>query len=110
MSLTRDDGNLSNWCVICGFRVASTPEPKTLPGDFCNSGSVDAADYTVWRNTLGQTGTSLAADGTGSSDMPDGLSMPWTTISGMPILVRWFCRVAARSRALPFPNQRLRYW
>ena len=30
------------------------------------SGVVDAADYVVWRNTLGQSGTGLAADGNGN--------------------------------------------
>jgi hypothetical protein len=34
-----------------------------LPGDYNNNGIVDAADYIVWRNTLGQSGTGLAADG-----------------------------------------------
>ena len=34
-----------------------------LPGDFNQDGVVDAADYVLWRNTKGQTGTGLAADG-----------------------------------------------
>ncbi len=34
-----------------------------LPGDYSGDGVVDAADYTVWRNMLGQTGSGLAADG-----------------------------------------------
>lgn len=29
------------------------PLPQLLPGDFNNDGTVDAADYTVWRNGLG---------------------------------------------------------
>ena len=31
-------------------------------GDFNNDGRVDLADFTVWRDTLGQTGVGLAAD------------------------------------------------
>lgn len=31
-------------------------------GDFNGDGNVDAADYTVWRDSLGQTGAGLAAD------------------------------------------------
>jgi hypothetical protein len=34
-----------------------------LPGDFNQDGSVDAADYAVWRKSVGQTGAALAADG-----------------------------------------------
>ena len=29
----------------------------TIVGDYNHNGIVDAADYTVWRDTLGQTGT-----------------------------------------------------
>jgi hypothetical protein len=34
-------------------------------GDYNHNGIVDAADYTVWRDTLGQTGLKLEADGDG---------------------------------------------
>ncbi len=34
-------------------------------GDYNANGVVDAADYTVWRDSLGQAGTDLPADGTG---------------------------------------------
>jgi hypothetical protein len=44
----------------------------TISGDYNFNGAVDAADYTVWRNTLGHTGFGLAADSTGPSGMPDG--------------------------------------
>lgn len=33
------------------------------PGDYNRDGFIDAADYTVWRDTLGQAGFELAADG-----------------------------------------------
>ncbi len=35
---------------------------QVLYGDFNQDGIVNAADYTVWRDTLGQTGEGLAAD------------------------------------------------
>jgi len=38
-----------------------------LAGDYNGNGVVDAADYTVWRNTLNQTGSNLAADGNGDN-------------------------------------------
>ena len=34
-----------------------------IEGDYNNDGIVDAADYTVWRDSLGLTGEGLAADG-----------------------------------------------
>jgi hypothetical protein len=44
-----------------------------FPGDYNDDGVVDAADYTVWRDALGQTGGNLAADGTGPDGTPDGV-------------------------------------
>jgi hypothetical protein len=48
-----------------GWSVAA---PPTLAGDYNGNGTVDAADYTVWRDTLGST-TDLRANGdnTGAS-------------------------------------------
>jgi T5SS/PEP-CTERM-associated repeat protein len=37
-----------------------------LAGDYNQNGVVDAADYVVWRNSLGQSATDLAADGNGN--------------------------------------------
>jgi hypothetical protein len=36
-----------------------------IAGDYNEDGSVDAADYTVWRDSFGTTGFGLAADGSG---------------------------------------------
>jgi arabinogalactan endo-1,4-beta-galactosidase len=38
---------------------------STIPGDYNNDGSVDPADYVVWRDTLGESGA-LSADGNGN--------------------------------------------
>ena len=42
-----------------------------MRGDFNQNGTVDAADYVVWRKTLGQidTGNGLAGDGDGDGDV-----------------------------------------
>jgi hypothetical protein len=40
-----------------------------LFGNYNNNGAVDAADYVVWRDTLGQTGNGLAADGNGNGQV-----------------------------------------
>jgi len=50
-----------------GFRVARV-EPGLLPGDYNMNGTVDAADYTIWRDTLGSTEDLRAnGDDTGTS-------------------------------------------
>ena len=51
-----DDGDLEMTGELAIVAVA-------LPGDYNNDGLVDAADYTVWRDTAGQEGPGLAADG-----------------------------------------------
>ncbi len=42
-----------------------------LPGDYNQNGTVDAADYIVWRKSEGQTGAGLAADGDGNGVIND---------------------------------------
>jgi hypothetical protein len=50
----------------------NSPPPSNM-GDYNDDGTVNAADYTVWRNTLGQMVTAgNGADGTGPSGVPDG--------------------------------------
>lgn len=44
-----------------------------IAGDYNGNGVVDAADYTVWRDSRGATGTGLPADGTGPGGAPDGV-------------------------------------
>jgi T5SS/PEP-CTERM-associated repeat protein len=47
-------------------RLYTTGELRvTLQGDYNANGKVDAPDYTIWRNTLGQSGVGLPADGNG---------------------------------------------
>ncbi|MCA9189125.1 MAG: dockerin type I repeat-containing protein [Pirellulaceae bacterium] len=47
------------------FPNAIAPAVASLPGDYNNNGRVDAADYTVWKDSFGST-ASLAADGNGN--------------------------------------------
>jgi Electron transfer DM13 len=52
---------ISVWCKVANVSFGSG-EFAAVPGDYNSNGVVDAADYTVWRNTLGST-TDLSANG-----------------------------------------------
>ena len=43
-----------------------------VAGDYTGDGSVDAADYALWRKSLGQSGVGLAADGNGNNEIDAG--------------------------------------
>jgi hypothetical protein len=49
-----------------------TTLPMLLAGDYNGDGAVDAADYVVWRDTTGQSGSGLAADGNGNQQIDQG--------------------------------------
>jgi hypothetical protein len=53
-----------------------------LPGDYNRDGSVDAADYVVWRKTMGQTGSGLAADGNHNNQIDSGDFDVWRATFG----------------------------
>ncbi|MGI9457172.1 MAG: dockerin type I domain-containing protein, partial [Aeoliella sp.] len=45
---------------------ATAPDPQdAVPGDYDRSGTVDAGDFTIWKESYGQTGLGMAADGNG---------------------------------------------
>jgi hypothetical protein len=46
-------------------------------GDYNRNGIVDAADYVLWRKTLGQTGRGLPADGNDSGEVESGDYTVW---------------------------------
>lgn len=56
-------------------------EAAGLDGDYNDDGTVDAADYTVWRDSLGST-TMLEADGDGSGTIDTGDYAVWVTNYG----------------------------
>lgn len=47
--------------AFSGYQTTLSLPPITIQGDFNGNGKVDAADYTIWRDSLGST-TQLAAD------------------------------------------------
>jgi hypothetical protein len=54
----------------------------SLPGDYNRNGTVDAADYALWRKTLNQTGLNLPADGNGNNVVDGGDLTVWRTNFG----------------------------
>ena len=63
----------SNNTTLAKINVV-VPEPTILAGDYNRDGTVDAADYTLWRDTLGakvNQGTVADGDGGGRIGLPD---------------------------------------
>lgn len=85
--------------VLVGGSITVMPLQTALAGDYNGNGAVDAADYVLWRNTTGQTGTGLPADGNGNNSIDAGDYNVWragfgqTAASGL-----------AAATAVPEPN------
>ncbi|QDU87067.1 hypothetical protein Pla175_04220 [Pirellulimonas nuda] len=68
-SRTLSDGGWDGWVFESPISYTLQPNPPTaapaplLPGDYNRDGALDAADYTVWRDALGQ---SVATPGAGA--------------------------------------------
>lgn len=57
-----------------------------LAGDYNSDGVVDAADYTVWRNSVGSVGANLPADGNGDAKVDADDYSIWKDNFGQPEL------------------------
>ena len=66
-----------------GIAIWSDPSAPVL-GDYNHNGVVDAADYTVWRNSLGQAGANLVADGNGNNQIDSDDYTVWKSNFGEP--------------------------
>ncbi len=53
-----------------------------LTGDYNDDGVVDAADYTVWRDSFGQSGSDLPADGDGNGTVDEADYVVWKSHYG----------------------------
>jgi hypothetical protein len=60
--------------------------PAGIPGDYNLNGAVDAADYALWRDMLGQSGSGLAADGNGDGTVNDADFDMWRANLGLGAL------------------------
>ena len=72
--------SLDEFNAAIGFRVAARTQLNPI-GDYNGNGTVDAADYTLWRDTLGST-TNLAADGNNNHVIDAGDYDIWKTNFG----------------------------
>jgi alpha-amylase len=75
---------------------------RSVPGDFNVDGVVDASDYTVWRDRLGQVENGLVADGDFDGDVDNDDYLVWKSAFG-------FARApltagAAAASAVPEPT------
>jgi Metallo-peptidase family M12B Reprolysin-like/Dockerin type I domain len=68
-----DSGQIS---TVLGTTTFPQPFTASATGDFNHNGIVDAADYTLWRDTLNST-TNLAADGDKSGKIDQGDYAVW---------------------------------
>lgn len=71
-----DDGDLGKLYIDLSpsFDVVL---PDVMPGDYNDDGIVNAADYSVWRNSLGAVGSNLPADGNGNGSVDAGDYAIW---------------------------------
>ena len=82
-----------------GFNLYENP---ALPGDYNGNGTVDAADYTVWRNSLGTTGLEPyeLGDGDGDGEVTELDYEVWRSQYGQTIPTG----AAAAAAAVPEPG------
>ena len=62
--------------------LSTTSTPVVVHGDYNGNGTVDAADYTVWRDHLGQTFTLPGRDPTNSNAINQQDYTYWTSRFG----------------------------
>ena len=69
----------ANNVYIDNLRVTNNDLPplEELAGDYNGDNTVNAADYTIWRDTFGQSGSDLPADGNGNNGIDAGDYEVW---------------------------------
>jgi MprA protease rhombosortase-interaction domain-containing protein len=78
-------GNFTVSNVWIGGAATMLPPTLTSQGDFNKDGEVNSADYVVWRNTIGQSGSNLAADGNGNYQVDVDDYRIWRSHFGMAV-------------------------
>jgi hypothetical protein len=73
------DSGVTTSRVNGSLQIGAVP---AIAGDYNQNGTVDAADYALWRDTLNQSGAGLPADGNGNSMIDAGDYDVWRTHFG----------------------------
>ena len=94
VKISDDDGGESTQSILF----------SAFDGDYNDDGRVDAADYTVWRNSLGATGEGLFADGN-RDGVVDALDYDiWKDNYGDVFQLSTAVSTSMASHAIPEPN------
>ena len=83
---SRAETNYTVSNVWIGNAATILPPTLTSQGDFNQDGIVNSSDFVVWRNTMGQTGSGLAADGNGDYQINVGDLTTWRAHFGQALL------------------------
>jgi hypothetical protein len=75
-------GSSSNGSKELFFDNMTVSSAAGIPGDYNSNGSVDAADYIIWRKTRNQAGIGLPADGNGNNVVDSGDYNVWRSHFG----------------------------
>ena len=100
--VTSNTASTSDPNIFGSFEIVTIANP--LPGDFSGNGAVDAADYVVWRNSHGQSGPDLAADGNFNNQIDTGDYNVWKSNFGNVRSARGNGAGAQLSLDVPEPN------
>jgi hypothetical protein len=98
------DGNFTNLQAIL-VTVTNVVDELPLIGDYNANGTVDAADYIVWRNSVGQVGAGLPADGNGNGQIDAADYNLWRANFGRTLPGSGTSMAAASELAEPSINQ-----
>jgi hypothetical protein len=91
------------WDRLPGYWTSFVNAVATINADYSSNGVVDAADYVVWRDTVDQMGTSLAADGNGDGQIDSRDFEVWRSQFGQSAINKMEGTFAF-SRAIPEPG------
>jgi hypothetical protein len=99
-----DDVLPNPWDRVPNYWTALVNAVAAINADYNNNGTVDAADYTVWRDSLGQTGVSLAADGNGDGVVNLADFEHWRDYFGVSVVGGAGVGAALQSVTVPEPS------